>query len=177
MSEVNQHVKAVVDQGLTKIDAIAIRNAELQSSQDFMALQSLCRANWSTILDNLKLVQSENDGKKLVFSALEALDPADYMSATEKLAGQFQNNQLSKSLILFAIRPQMRMQGFFADNYQHPRVQAVLKSLRQALSDDASVKAEIDDLLSGETKSGLDQLRSDYAGTADGNVPVITLPQ
>ncbi len=177
MNDINQKIEVLLAAKLNKIDAPGLREEALTSSQDFIDLQSLCRANWNSVMDDLNSVSGGNDGKEMLFLAFEAtLGAPDYMSALEKVGSLFAQGQLSKPLMLVALRPRSRMQAFLADNYQHPRVTALLSSLKLRLLDDSDATEDINDILSGQTKTGLDDFRAAHQDTSEGNIPKIILP-
>lgn len=118
MNDINKKIQVLLAAKLNRIEAPGLREEALTSSQDFIDLQNLCRANWNSVLDDLNAVSGGNDGQEMLFLAFEAtLAGPEYMSALEKLGSLFAQGQLSKPLMLVALRPRSRMQAFLADNY------------------------------------------------------------
>jgi hypothetical protein len=115
-----------------------------------------------------------------VLSGLQALDPADYMSALEQLAEQFEKGALDKSIMDEAMHPRGRMVAFLEDNYTHPRVVAFLNKVKAKIGNDesmANTKEYIDEILGGQAKTATDLYREDFEGMPEGDIPKIILPQ
>ena len=93
----------------------------------------------------------------------------------EKLAASLEQSQIDKRYVIEALRPRGRMQAFLPDNYQHPRVQALLNDLKTLLANESEAVESINDILSGETKAGLDTFREAHEDTSEGNIPKVLL--
>jgi len=174
MTNVNQRVSAVLGKKLHEIDS-ALRVYHLSQDADFVALENICKTDWDEVIDNLNLVDGNDEGRLLVIWALQALDADDYMTALEMLVAKYETDTLDKALIIEAVHPEGRMRGFLADNYQHSRVIAALNDVKTKAAGDTEFISEIDDILGGQAKTGLDDFRGAHPDTSEGNIPVITL--
>ncbi len=175
MTEINQHVQALLNSSILKIDS-ALREEALAAAPDYVQLKNLCQVNWSSIIDNFSAVQGGDAGKSMVISAFEGLDAGSYMTALERLAEKFRLSQISKPVMVSALRSSGRMQAFLADNYQQARVQALLNDLKPRFAGDAATQTAITDILSGQTKTDTDDIRKAYGNSAEGNIPKVLLP-
>jgi hypothetical protein len=112
----------------------------------------------------------------MVIAAFEGLDAGNYLTALERLAEKFRQNQISKPVMISALRSTGRMQAFLADNYQQARVQTLLNDLKPRFAGDATTQAAITDILSGKTKTDTDNYREAHQDSAEGNIPKVLLP-
>ena len=71
--------------------------------------------------------------------------------------------------------PVGRMNAFTADNFDHPRVISLLNRFKAKLKDE-KLKSTIDRILSGVSKLMTDNMRADYAGMPEGDIPKVILP-
>lgn len=78
-------------------------------------------------------------------------------------------------MLIAALTPTGRMQAFYADNWENPRVRKLLSGLRPMLLKEASVVLRIDSILSGESKKGIDAFREGYEGLPEGDIPRMIL--
>jgi len=175
MNEINQLVKTLLAKHPYPPNDAIMEDA-LVTSPEFVSLEKLCKAHWSLALDHFDSIPGDDAGKSMLIAAFQVLDAKNYMTALERLANKFRKKQISKSVINSALRPipTGRMQVFLVDNYKHPRVQALLKSLRPLFEGDAR-QAWIDKVLSGEAKTYWNDWRYDYEGMSEGNIPEVLL--
>ena len=97
------------------------------------------------------------------------------MTALERLAEKFRHSQISKQVMVAALRPGGRMAAFLIDNYQHTRVQTLLNDLKPRFAGDASMQASIAAILSGKRKTDLDDFREAHQGSSEGDIPRVLL--
>ncbi|MBK1835459.1 hypothetical protein [Roseibacillus ishigakijimensis] len=173
MTEINEKLELVTGKKLHLLDD---PNAfsRLQRDPDFAFVENECKTDWDNIIDNFEAIEGGEETQRLVVSALQALDAGNYMSAIEKLVTRFEAGTVDKHIMHEVLNPEGRMRAFLADNHAHARVTAALNKIKVKV-DDADMKTQIDDLLSGETKTGFDEIREDFAGTGYGNIPTIAL--
>ncbi|MEN8795753.1 MAG: hypothetical protein ABF328_03495 [Akkermansiaceae bacterium] len=174
MNTINQLVQDLKAEQLHVVET-ALDVAARKESQKFLELENKCKTDWDDIIDNFEAIEGGEEAQRLVVSALQALDAGDYMSAIEKLVTRFEAGTVDKAIMHEVLNPEGRMRAFLADNHAHARVTAALNKIKIKVGDDADMKTQIDDLLSGETKIGFDEIREDFAGTGYGNIPTITL--
>lgn len=174
MAEINEKLTLVIEKKL-HIYEDAGGFPRMQRDPDFAFVENKCKTDWDDIIDNFEAIEGGEEAQRLVVSALQALDAGDYMSAIEKLVTRFEAGTVDKPIMHEVLNPEGRMRAFLADNHAHARVTAALNKIRVKVGDDADMKTQIDDLLSGETKTGFDEIREDFAGTGYGNIPMIAL--
>lgn len=176
MDSVNQLTKQLITVKAHLIES-GLAYEEREKSPKYLQLREKCKTDWSKIIDHFETMEGGEDAQKLVVNAFQVLEASDYMSALEKLTARFQAGKLSKSIILEFFSVQGKMHGFLADNYKHPRVKTMLNAIKAKVGDDAEMTSIINDFLSGEIKDGLDEMRKDFAGTAEGDIPKILLAE
>lgn len=176
MTEINEKLELVIGKKIHQYED-AVGFPRLRRDPDFMVIENKCKTDWSGIIDNFEAIEGGEEAQKLVVSALQELDAGDYMSAIEKLVTRFEAGNVGKPVILKILSPHGRMQAFLADNHAHARVTAALNKIKAKAGDDTEMTSLIDDHLSGEIKTGMDEIREDFAGTGYGNIPQILLPE
>ncbi len=174
MNEINPLVQTLITQN-SKPAETALEEQSIAASPQFVQLKGLCQTHWGSILDNLGSVVGGDAGKSMLIAAFEGLDAGSYMAALERLAEQFRQNQISKPVMVSALRSTGRMQAFLADNYQHARVQALLNDLNPRFAGDAATQAAITAILSGEAKTDTDNFREAHQDSSEGNIPRVLL--
>jgi len=173
MNTVNQLAQDVKTEGLLVVET-ALDEVARKESLKFQQLENKCKTDWSSIIDNFEAIEGGEDTQKLVVSTFQILEVSDYMSAIEKLAIRFENEAMTKPVIVEILNPTGRMRAFLADNHAHQRVIAALNKIKNKA--DAELIADIDKILSGEIKTGFEEIREDFAGTGYGNIPKLLLP-
>lgn len=176
MNTINQLVEDLKAEELHVIET-ALDVVARQESQEFQQLETECKTNWNSIIDNFEAIEGGEEAKKLVVSAFQVLDAEDYMTAIEKMVTRFEAGTIQKSIMLEMLRPTGRMQAFLVDNYDHPRVVAALNKIKVKASDDADLIAEIDAILNGEAKLALDKFRDAHEDTSEGDIPKVLLTE
>lgn len=174
MQEVNQKVKAITDKKLHVIIS-AIEVGSLMGSPEFLALQQKCGIDWSQILENLSSVEGGDDGKKLVLLGMSQLSPQNYTTLLEGVTTQYENGQVSEVVLKSLLFNDGRMGAFVVDNFNHARVIVILNRINSKTTD-LAFKQRIGGILSGSAKGTLDEYRDGHAGLAEGNIPVVLLP-
>ena len=174
MTQINQLVPVLVSKSAAQADN-ALEEASITTSTQFVQLKTLCTANWCAILDDFSSITSGDDGKAVVLAAFDGLSAGDYMTAVERIAEKYRQNQVTKKVLATMIAPKGRMQAFLADNYQHTRVQALLNDLKTRFTADTELLTAINDLLSGKAKTETDDFRAAHQDTSEGNIPKVLL--
>ena len=177
MNEVNQLVETlVIKYPNPRNDSVMVEL--VRTSDEFVRLESLCKENWRSILDNLNSVIGEDAGKSMLITAFEeGLGANDYMAVLEHLSDKFQTKQISASLMKTALTPLGRMQTFLVYNHRTVRVQALLKNLRPYFDGDRMTQARITNILSGKVKRGHDEFRKAHKNLPDGNITIVFLDE
>jgi hypothetical protein len=152
----------------------------LLDSPEFQALRTKCTTDWQQIAANIEKVQGGNEARKLVIYAFENLTPQNYMTALEAIvakveAGAIPPGVSGDGVIYDMCYPEGRMNAFAADNFDHPRVISLLNRFKAKLKDE-KLKSTIDRILSGVSKLMTDNMRADYAGMPEGDIPKVILP-
>ena len=174
MTEVNAKVKAITDKKLHVMEA-SYEPERLLDSPEFQALRAKCTADWQQIAANIETVQGGDEAGKLVIYAFENLTPQNYMTALEALVSKYESGGIGEAIVRSIYRPEGKMGAFAIDNYNHPRMAAVLNRIKSKTTT-AAVKADIGAILNGSAKSQLDDYRDNLAGTPEGNIPKVILP-
>ncbi len=174
MTEINDNLELVTGKKLHLLDD---PNAfsRLQRDSNFTFVENICKTDWIDIIDNFEAIKGGEEAQRLVVSAFQVLEAGDYISAIEKLVARFEVEDIDKPIMHEVLNPEGRMQAFLADNYTHGRIITVLNKIKTHVGDNAGIKTQIDDLLSGEVKTGFDEIREDFAGTGYGNIAKIIL--
>ncbi len=176
MSEINNRLELVNAKKLHLRDdpnAFSI----LQEDQDFAAIESKCKTEWSNIIDNFDAIKGGEAAQKLVVSAFQSLDVRDYMSSIEKLVARFESGTVTKLVILEILYPKGRMRAFLADNYANARVAAVLNRIKSKVVGDTELISQIEDIMSGQRKLEFAKFRDAHQDTSEGNIPILMLPE
>lgn len=174
MTEINDKLELVIRKKLHLLDDPSAFS-KLQSDPDFAFVENKCKIDWLRIIDNFQAIEGGEIAKKLVVAALQVLEAGDYMSAIEKVVTRFEAGTVDQTIIQVVLDPEGRMQAFLADNYVHNRVTTALNKIKAKAADEPEIKALIDNILSGESKIGFDEIREDFAGTGYGNIPKVLL--
>jgi len=174
MNSINQLVQELKAEELHVIET-ALDVAARKESQKFQEFENICKTDWIDIIDNFEAIKGGEEVQRLVVSAFQVLEAGDYISAIEKLVARFEVEDIDKPIMHEVLNPEGRMQAFLADNYTHAGIITVLNKIKTHVGDDAGIKTQIDDLLSGEIKTGFDEIREDFAGTGYGNIAKIIL--
>lgn len=145
----------------------------LLKSQEFEALQTRCREDWKEVIESLEVIE-EDDRRKVLFWAMGQLTATDYMTLLETLTTKFEAGGVSEDVFKNALFAHGRMTAFAVDNYDHPRMAAVLDRVRITTSDNA-LKQRIARIRSGESKKVLDEYREAHQGLPEGDIPVVLL--
>ncbi len=176
MAPINQIVDNLAEDTLLVVENPLIRSLQ-QEAADYKNLENICKTDWSEIIDNLGSVVGGEAGCKVVISALQCLDAADYMSALEKIVGHVEQGELDKKALKYILfSTGGRMRAFLEDNYTHPRTIALLNKIKVKVAGDANMIEYINRILSGAAKLSTDQFRDAHQGLAIGNIPRIILP-
>lgn len=173
MTDLNQKVQAVVDEGLHNINT-AIDVKTLTDSPEFAALKQKCLADWEEIGGNIETVGNGETGKRLVFLASSFLPAADYMTFLEAMATKHSADLVSDAAIKDLLFNEGQMGAFVVDNFGHVRVIAVLNSIKNKTTDNA-LKQRIDGILDGSAKTALDEFRDGHEGLPEGDIPEVIL--
>lgn len=176
MTEINEKLELVIGKKLHLLDD-ANAFARLRRDPDFAFVEDKCKTDWSAIIDNFEAIEGGEVPQRLVVSAFQALDAADYMSAIEKLVTRFEAGTVGKPIMHEVLNPEGRMQAFLADNHANARVTAALNKIKAKISDDPDMVSQIDGVLSGGTKLNFDKFRDAHQDTSEGNIPIILLSE
>jgi hypothetical protein len=174
MTDVNMQIKVITDKKLNVfISEIEVQN--LLDSSEFQALRTKCNTDWAQILEHLDLVEGGDEAKKLIVAGLGDLSAQNYMTAVESIVTKYENGGTSDKVIESLLYPLGRMRAFMRDNYQHPRVVAVLNKIKSKTTI-AALKGDIDRLLDGTAKERLEDFRDAHDGMSEGDIPKVILP-
>lgn len=155
----------------------SVDQRHLAASADFLALKNLVVANWNETIDNWEILTgSKEAGGEFIFLALEELPTVNYIEMLEKIANLPSDSPIYKSTVPRIFAPRARMQAFLADNYQHPRVIALLNKLKPQFPASTNIGKYIIKLLNGQAKQEIDDYRNAHVGLLGGSHPVILLP-
>lgn len=146
-------------------------------SADFLALKNLVLGNWSSTIDNWDQITADNViGGQFLFLIFEELPAVDFIALLEKIAELPSDSKTFKSAAPRIFDGWGKMRGFLADNYQHPRVVALLNKLKPHFESTTSTGNNITRLLSGQAKADIDNFREAHVGLPEGNIPTVLLP-
>ncbi len=176
MTEINKKLEFVIGKKLHLVDD-ANAFPRMQRDSDFAFVEDKCKTDWNSIIESFEAIEGGDVAQRLVVSALQALDAGNYMTAIEKLVNRFEAGTVGKSIIFEILDPPGRMQAFLADNHTNARVIAALNKMKVKIGEDLDMMGQINDLLSGEVKTGFDEIREDFAGTGYGDIPKILLAE
>jgi hypothetical protein len=175
MNDVNQKIKAITDKKLHLLEVSALDEHALFESSEFIALQAKCSADWIQIISNIDKIDGGDSAKKLAIFGLSQLSAQDYMTAVETFVTKYESGSISEILLEIVVSPTGRMSNFLTDNFNHPRVIAVLNRIK-VKSTNLTLKSDLNDILSGADKTMRDDFREAHAGLAEGNSPIVILP-
>jgi hypothetical protein len=132
------------DAWVTDPDALQAEPACEEKLRKFMQL------HWQDVFRHWNEVATTDDRRWVFLCLCQSLDARDYMSSLEAVVdlrkkGQITAHMFEETVLL----PSAQKEGFLALNYQEPRVQAYIKSIRGlAFKDDQEI---LDEILSGKT--------------------------
>lgn len=175
MNDVNQKIKAITDKKLHLLEVSALDEHALFESSEFIALQAKCSADWIQIISNIDKIDGGDSAKKLAIFGLSQLSAQDYMTAIETFVTKYESGSISEILLEIVVSPTGRMSNFLTDNFNHPRVIAVLNRIK-VKSTNLTLRIDLNDILSGADKTMRDDFREAHAGLAEGNSPIVILP-
>jgi len=142
---------------------------------EFNLLQREVETFWMDALDNLPVIAPDPIKRSILISTLSGLSPESYLRAINHGLDLYDRKQLDTWDIRQVTTPFGKLAGLLTDNYQEPRVRAILIRLRAALSTDPNIARGIDSVLSGEAKRGLDEQRAAFSKMPNEVPPVIML--
>jgi hypothetical protein len=171
---VNQRIHNMIQLRLHfNVSVINVHNRN--SHDEFIALTNICKDHWQAILENIDELEGEQNGKALVFEAMQFLPPESYMQAFEWMADKLVADEFSKDIISGIMNSPGLMVHFFADNYEHPRVIAALQKIKSKSGNDNALISRINNVLSGNRKESVDHYREAHQDVEE-VPPVILLP-
>lgn len=157
-----------------KPDSITVFSL-LKQDASYLDIETKCKTEWNGIIDNRALINGGDEGKQLVYWAMQELTANDYMSLLEKVTTLYESGDFEEKFMKIMIFPPERMRAFAADNFQHVRMISVINRIK-VKTVDADFTANLNDVLSGNSKTLIDNFRAGHAGLARGNIPQVILP-
>lgn len=153
------------------------RLSMMSTMPEFHALQKEIYTNWRTALQNIELVTSGVGDQIILFRALQALPPQEFVDAlttgVELCAqGKVQTKPVLLPYFMFTSGSKW---GFLEVNYQEPAVVQLLQNLKKLDPSDASISKIFDEILSGRGKITVEQNIKDNPDYQDRSIQALLI--
>jgi hypothetical protein len=115
--------------------------------------------NWRDVILNLESIAPDDRKKSVIMRACESLPADEYMDFLEKCRDDFYLGKLNSNVFENALRTSRYKHGFYAINYQNPRMRSFIESVKNYSPD----KSKDDwrngwsDILSGKAKVNFEE--------------------
>ena len=158
-------------QGMDFPEAVAENVSMLRKIPEFKSIENGADAFWESGLKNLATVAPSPIAKIIFVHACQNMAPENYIKFLNEAASQYDQKNISKTVLTVAIYPNGKLECLLSDNYRNKDVINFCQHAQRIWADDPQMVDMFRVILSGEAKKSNDDMRK--AGAL--NVPELKL--